>query len=105
MKGSQTPLCRRILAHLEDAVGTLDFVAGAPPGNKGAGQSGVVEIDRDRVVQDAVQVGRRHRPAGGAAIRVQPCPYLIDALSEAMRWHADPDAHREAAIGVAESLP
>jgi hypothetical protein len=82
----------------------LDPVPGAPPGNKGAGQRGVVEVDRDRVVQHTVQTGWRHRPAVGAAIRVQPCPYLIDALSEAMRWHADPDAHREAAIGVAEGL-
>jgi hypothetical protein len=30
-----------------------------------------------------VQTGWRHRPAVGAAIRVQPCPYLIDALPEA----------------------
>jgi hypothetical protein len=46
-----------------------------------------------------MQTGWRHRPAVGAAIR----PHLIDALSEAMRWHADPDAHREAAIGFADT--
>jgi hypothetical protein len=49
-----------------------------------------------------VQTGWRHRPTVGAPIRVKPCAYLIDALSEAMRQHADPYAHRETAIGVAD---
>jgi hypothetical protein len=74
---------RRFLAYLEGAVGALDLVAGAPPGNKGTSQRGIVEIDRDCVVHYTVQTGWRHRPAVGAAIRVQPCPYLIDALPEA----------------------
>jgi hypothetical protein len=74
---------RGVLAYLEGAVGALDFVAGAPPGDKGASQRGIVEIDRDCVVQDAVQAGWRHHPAIGAAIRVEPRPYLIDALSKA----------------------
>jgi hypothetical protein len=30
-------------------------IAGAPPGNKGGSQGGVVEINRDRVVQRAAQ--------------------------------------------------
>jgi hypothetical protein len=83
MKGSQTPLCRRILAYLKDAICALDLVAGAPPGDEGAGQRGVIEVDCDRVVQDAVQTSWRHRPAVGAAIRVQPCPYLVYTLPEA----------------------
>jgi hypothetical protein len=37
---------RGVLAYLEGAVGVLDLVAGAPPGNKGAGQRGIVEVDR-----------------------------------------------------------
>jgi hypothetical protein len=57
------------------------------------------------VVQDAVQTICRHRPTVGTAIRIEPCPYLIDALSEAMRWYANPDAHWEPVIGVADSLP
>jgi hypothetical protein len=74
---------RGVLAYLEDAVGALDLVAGAPPGDKGAGQRGVVEVERDRVVQDAVQTICRHRPTVCTAIRIEPCAYLIDALPEA----------------------
>ena len=77
MEGGQAPQSRRILAYLKDAVGALDPVAGALLGDKGARKRGVVEIDRDRVVQDAVPTGRRHRLAVGAAIRVEPCPYLV----------------------------
>jgi hypothetical protein len=58
-----------------------------------------------RVVQDAVQTGWRHHPAVGTAIRVEPCPYLVDPLPQAMRRHADPDRHREAALGLSEHLP
>src|ERR1700730_4609882 len=105
MQSGQRARHRRVLAYLEGAVSTFGLVPSAPPRDKGAGQRGVVEIDRDRVVQDAVPTGRRHCPAVGAAIRIEPCAYLIDALSEAMRWYANPDAHREAAIGVADSLP
>jgi hypothetical protein len=32
-----------VRAYLKGAVGALDLVAGAPPGDKGAGQGGVVE--------------------------------------------------------------
>jgi hypothetical protein len=83
MEGGQAPQSRRILAYLKDAVGALDPVAGALLGDKGARKRGVVEIDRDRVVQDAVPTGRRHRLAVGAAIRVEPCPYLVYTLPEA----------------------
>ena len=53
------------LADLEDAVGALGPIAGAPSGNKGGSQGGVVEVDRDCVVQRAAQTCRRHRPAIG----------------------------------------
>jgi hypothetical protein len=61
---------RGVLAYLEGALRALDF-DGAPSGDKGAGQRGVIEVDRDRVVQDAVQTRWRHRPAIGPAIRVE----------------------------------
>jgi hypothetical protein len=102
MQAGQRTRRRRVLTYLKGAVGTLDLVAGAPPGDKGAGQRRVIEIDRDRVVQDAVQTICRHRPAIRTAVRIEPCTYLIDARSEAMRWYANPDAHWEAAIGVAD---
>ncbi len=94
MKGVQTPRCRRILAYLKYTVGALDLVPGAPPGDKSAGQRGIVEIDRDCVVHHSVQTGWRHQPAVGTAIRVKPSANLVEALPEALRWHADPDAHR-----------
>src|SRR6266566_3636287 len=68
MKGSQTPLCRRILAYLEDAVGALDFVPSAPASDKGAGQRGVVEIDRDS------QSWRKRCLGDPGAIEYQRCP-------------------------------
>jgi hypothetical protein len=74
---------RGVLAYLEGAVGVLDLVAGAPPGNKGAGQRGIVEVDRDRAFSAPC------RPAGaiaqpvGAATRVEPRPYLVYTLLEA----------------------
>jgi hypothetical protein len=45
------------LAYLEDAVGALDLVPGAPANDKGAGERNVIEIDCDRVVQHTVQAG------------------------------------------------
>ena len=46
-----------VRAHLEGTVGALYFISRAPSGDKGAGQRGVVEVDRDRVVQHTVQTG------------------------------------------------
>jgi hypothetical protein len=59
MQAGQRARRRRVLAYLEDAIGALDFIPGAPPGNKGASQRGIVEIDRDCIAQDAVQAGGR----------------------------------------------
>ena len=73
MKGGQKPRCRRILAYLKLTVGARDPVPGTPSDNKGAGQRGIVEIDRDCVVHHTVQTGWRHPPAVGTVIRVKPC--------------------------------
>ena len=63
MEASRYARRRLILADLEDAVGALGSIAGAPSGNKGARQGGVVELDRDRVV---------HGPRKSAGAIVQP---------------------------------
>ena len=79
MEASRYARRRLILADLEDAVGALGPIASAPSGNKGGSQGGVVEVDRDRVVQRAAKTGRRHRPAIGPAIGIKPCLYLVEA--------------------------
>jgi hypothetical protein len=50
MEASRYARRRLILADMEDAVGVLDPITGAPPGNKGesGSQGGVVKVDRDR---------------------------------------------------------
>ena len=83
MEARRSARRRLILADLKDAVGALGPIAGAPPGNKGGSQGGVVEVDSDRVVQRAAQTCWRHRPAIGPAIRIEPCLYLIEAIAEA----------------------
>ena len=93
MEASRCARRRLILADLEDAVGVLDPIAGAPPGNKGSSQGGVVEVDRDRVVQRAAQTCWRHRPTIGPAIGIEPRLYRIEAISEAPRRYANPDPY------------
>ena len=82
MEASRYARRRLILADLEGAVGVLDSIAGAPSDNKGGSHGGVVEVDRDRVVQRAAQTCWRHRPAIGPAIRIEPRLYLIEAIPE-----------------------
>jgi len=43
---------RLVVAHLEHAPGRLDLRPCAPPGDKGAGERGIREIDRNRVIQN-----------------------------------------------------
>src|SRR5262249_52017317 len=66
------PRRRLILTHLENAAGHLGFRPDAPSGNECTGKRRIREINRDRVVQHPAHSRRRHRPAIGAAILVQP---------------------------------
>jgi hypothetical protein len=63
---------RIILPHLENTPSSLDTVTGTPAGDEGARQGGIREIDRRGVIQHAASSRRRHSPAVGAAILVEP---------------------------------
>jgi hypothetical protein len=67
MEASRYARRRLILAHLEDAVGVLDPIAGAPPDNKRGSQGGIVEVDRD-----CVSFSGPRKPAGAVAQPLAP---------------------------------
>ena len=66
---------------------------------RSAGERGIGEIDRDRVIEHAANTRRRDRPAISAAIRVKPIRNLGVALAAATRRNAKPDPHGEASFG------
>ena len=53
MQPRPDPWCRLVLAHLEHAPGGLRLGPHTPPGDEGAGECGVGEIDRHRVIEHA----------------------------------------------------
>jgi hypothetical protein len=91
---------RRIFEHWrEHAVRRLDLVPVAPSGDERARESGVEEVDRDRVVEDPAHPRRRHGSTIGTAVLVEPGRHLRMVLTETPWWNADPDADREAPLG------
>jgi len=93
---------RNILPHLENTARGLDTVSGTPPGDEGARQGGIREIDREGVIQHAACAGRRHRPSVCAAIFVEPYFDPIEQRAEPIRWDADADAHRKASFSLGD---
>jgi hypothetical protein len=63
---------RLIVSHPEHAVRRLGLVAGAPPGDERAPESGVEEINRDRVVEYPAHTRGCHGPTIGTAILIEP---------------------------------
>jgi hypothetical protein len=55
------PRRRLILPHLEHAPGRLDTAPDAPPGDEGARERCIGEIDGDRIIQHPAHSRRRHR--------------------------------------------
>ena len=51
MQPRPDPRSRLVLAHLEHAAGRLDLGPHAPPGDEGARERCIREIERDRVVE------------------------------------------------------
>src|SRR5262249_3599747 len=64
---------RLVLAHLEDAPGGLDLITCTPSSDEGSAEGWTTKIDRNPVVQPAARPRRRHRPAVGPGILVEPC--------------------------------
>jgi len=90
------------------AAGHLDLGPDAPPGNEGARERRIREIDRDRVVQDPPYSRGRQRPAIRAAILVEPGGDLSMAPAETSGWNRKPDADgkvRPAVVIISRGLP
>jgi hypothetical protein len=73
---------RLIRPYPEYAVRCLDFVTSTPPGNEGARECGVEEIDRHRIVEHPAHPGRCHCPAIRTAVLVEPSGHFGIALAE-----------------------
>src|SRR5689334_16944248 len=89
---------RLVVANAEHPTIRLNSGPRAPPGDKRARERGVGEIDRHGIVQHTAHTGRRHRPAVGAAILIEPGGHLFMASTKTARRHADPDPHRKAPL-------
>ena len=93
------PWRRLILSHLEHAPGSLDQTSGTPPGDKGAREGSIGEVDRDGVIQHSAGPRRRDCPAVCAAVLVEPGGKLPASLAKTVWWNGDADANREAPLG------
>src|SRR5271167_4311536 len=99
--GSRGLMCGRaglrrlhVVADREGARKSLDPVAAAETSNKGMGKGGILEIEREDVVDDA----RRSRGCGcptfGAASLVEPGMHDIELAAKPFRRNRNPQAHR-----------
>ena len=70
MQPYSDPRRRLVIPHPEHAVRHLDLVTCAPPGDERARESGVEEINRDRVVEYPAHTGGCHGPTIGTAILI-----------------------------------
>ena len=84
----------------EDALRSLDPIAGAPSGHEGAREGGVEEIDRQGVVEHSPHPRWRHGPSVGTAILVEPACHLREAPPEPFRRDANANTDR-----IARGLP
>src|SRR4051812_19059371 len=93
---------RIIVADHECAVGDLGQALAAPARNETCRERGVLEIDRDRVVDDPAQTGGRYPPAICTAILVEPSVNGVEPLTQSARWNGDPDPHRKSTFGICD---
>jgi hypothetical protein len=94
------PSRRLISSHSERPFADFDARPGAPSRQESRSQRGVEEIDRDRIVDNAGQPGRGHRPAIGTTVLVKPSVHLGKALAKIADRNAELDATREPALGI-----
>jgi hypothetical protein len=78
---------------------SLDFVNRRPLRNEGACEYRVEEVDRHRIVEHPAHPARRHCPAIGSAILVQPRAHFGMALAEAAGWNVNADTDGKAKFG------
>jgi len=86
------PRRRLVLPHPEDASRGFHPGADAPPGDESVSERRISEVDRQGIIQHAACSRRRHSPAVGAAILVEPDGNLGMPLAETGWRNADPDA-------------
>src|SRR6516162_7602616 len=98
MQRGPDPWRRLVLAHLEDASGGLDLITGTPSSDKGSCEGRITEIDRQGVVQQATCSRRRHRPAVGTGILVEPCFDPVEPRTKPVWRNSNPNAYREASF-------
>jgi hypothetical protein len=85
--------------HPEHTLRRLYLVPSTPPGDEGARERSVENVDRHRVVKHPAHARWRHRPAIRAAVLIELGGYVSMSLAETFRWNTDPDADREAPLG------
>src|SRR5690348_137000 len=95
---------RLVFTHSEYAAGRLDLGPYTPSIDEGAGERGIREVDRDRVVEHATSAGGCDRPTVGTAIFIQPSGDLSVALAETAGRNSKPDADGEAPLGHSDHL-
>ena len=89
MQPCPDPRLRLIFAHLERASDRLDLRPDVPPGNEGARQCRICEIDREGVIQYATRPRRRHGPPVRTAVLIKPGGYLRMPLADTLRRNVD----------------
>jgi hypothetical protein len=74
MQPCPDPRRRLILAHLEHTTGGLRSGPNAPPRDEGAGERGIREVDRYRVIQYPARPKRRQVTRSSGSIGGSPAP-------------------------------
>jgi len=109
MRSGADPCLRLILARLEHTAGRRDLGPHAPPGDEGAGERGIGEVDRDRVIEHPAHPGWRSSPgaqwdwlreAAEAVERMRtqnkPEPPKTNWAIGSMQWEEEQRKRREA---------
>jgi hypothetical protein len=72
---------------------------------RGAGESGITEIDRKSVIQHAACAGRRHRPTVSTTTLVESYLDPVESGAQPIRRNTDPNAHWKASFCLGDHEP
>jgi hypothetical protein len=94
MGGPASPHRARIAAARKGSRYGLDPEAAAEADDKGVSKGGILEIEREGIVDDARRPGGRACPTFGAASLAQPGMDDLELAAKPFRRHRNPHAHR-----------
>lgn len=104
MHQGAAPQRSRVVAKGKGTFDRFDPIAATEAGDKRMGESGVVEIKRDRIVEDADQPGRCRSPGLGTAGLVEPSMNSLDLSAQPLERNGDADSHRKPPFRVLPRL-